>query len=232
MNYKIIGDSDAPIVDITLSSGETIKVERGAMAFMQNVSLQAETNSKKSGFGGLVGAIARSAVSGESMFITKAVGQAEGARLGIAPAVPGKVACLNVGGGNQYRLNTGAFLACDDSVFYNIKRQDIGKTFFGGTGGLFVMETEGNGQVLINAFGDLVVLDITPNAPMAIDNEHVVAWEASLDYNIRVASGTFGFMSGEGLVNEFHGTGKVIIQTRNVHSLADAVAKYIPTSNN
>lgn len=91
MNYKIIGDSDAPIVDITLSSGETIKVERGAMAFMQNVSLQAETNSKKSGFGGLVGAIARSAVSGESMFITKAIGQAEGARLGIAPAVPGKV---------------------------------------------------------------------------------------------------------------------------------------------
>ena len=49
---------------------------------------------------------------------------------------------------------------------------------------------------------------------------------------IVVASGTFGFMSGEGLVNEFHGTGKVIIQTRNVHSLADAVAKYIPTSNN
>ena len=167
MNYKIIGDSDAPIVDITLSSGETIKVERGAMAFMQNVSLQAETNSKKSGFGGLVGAIARSAVSGESMFITKAVGQAEGARLGIAPAVPGKVACLNVGGGNQYRLNTGAFLACDDSVFYNIKRQDIGKAFFGGTGGLFVMETEGNGQVLINAFGDLVVLDITPKVPEA-----------------------------------------------------------------
>ena len=224
MNYKIIGDSDAPIVDITLSSGETIKVERGAMAFMQNVSLQAETNSKKSGFGGLVGAIARSAVSGESMFITKAVGQAEGARLGIAPAVPGKVACINVGGEKQYRLNTGAFLACDDSVFYNIKRQDIGKAF--------LMETEGNGQVLINAFGDLVVLDITPNAPMAIDNEHVVAWDASLDYNIRVASGTFGFMSGEGLVNEFHGTGKVIIQTRNVHSLADAVAKYIPTSNN
>ena len=35
MNYKIIGDSDAPIVDITLSSGETIKVERGAMAFMR-----------------------------------------------------------------------------------------------------------------------------------------------------------------------------------------------------
>ena len=64
MNYKIIGDSDAPIVDITLSSGETIKVERGAMAFMQNVSLQAETNSKKSGFGGLVGALARRKVPG------------------------------------------------------------------------------------------------------------------------------------------------------------------------
>ncbi len=231
MKYTILGDSDAPLVDITLGSGETIKVERDAMAFMQNVELKGETNSKKGGLSGLVGSLARSVVSGESMFITKATGQTEGARIGIAPAVPGKVACIEVGPGKQYRLNTGAFLACDDSVFYNMKSQDLGKAFFGGTGGLFVMETEGQGQILINAFGDLVVLDVTPEAPMTIDNEHVVAWDANLDYNIRIASGTFGFMSGEGLVNEFHGTGKVVIQTRNVHSLADAIAKYIPSSN-
>ncbi len=231
MKYQIIGDSDNPIVDITLGAGETLKLESGAMVYMQNVELKGETNSKKSGFGGLMGSIGRSLVSGESMFITKAIGKTDGARLGIAPAVPGKVACINVDGGKQYRLNTGAFLACDDSVYYNIKSQSVGKAVFGGTGGLFIMETEGSGQMLVNAFGDLMVLDVTDDAPISIDNENVVAWDASLSYEIRVASGTIGFMSGEGLVNEFHGNGKVIIQTRNVHSLADAVAKYIPTSN-
>ncbi len=231
MKYTVMGDSDNPIIDISLSNGETIKIENGAMAFMQNVELKGETNSKKKGLGGIVSAVARSIASGESMFITHATGTSDDARLGIAPAVPGKVACINVEEGKQYRLNTGCFLACDDSVFYNIKKQELGKAIFANTGGLFVMETEGTGQILVNAFGDLQILEVKDGAPLTIDNEHVVAWDANLDYNMRIASGTFGIMSGEGIVNEFHGTGKVIIQTRNLHSLADAVARYIPTSN-
>ncbi|MBT8846585.1 TIGR00266 family protein, partial [Lactobacillus delbrueckii subsp. bulgaricus] len=57
----------------------------------------------------------------------------------------------------------------------------------------------------------------------SIDNEHVIAWDANLDYDIKVASGMFGFTSGEGLVNHFTGDGKVLIQTRNLHSLAEAL---------
>lgn len=40
MNYKVMGDTDNPIIDITLGKGETIKVESGAMAFMQGVELK------------------------------------------------------------------------------------------------------------------------------------------------------------------------------------------------
>ncbi|MEI3148214.1 MAG: AIM24 family protein [Merdibacter sp.] len=57
-----------------------------------------------------------------------------------------------------------------------------------------------------------------------------MAWDASLDYSIRVASGTFGFTSGEGLVNEFNGNGKVYIQTRNIHNLADACVRSSPAA--
>ena len=102
----------------------------------------------------------------------------------------------------------------------------------GGTGGLFVMETQGEGDVLIAAFGDILELEVAQGSPITIDNEHVVAWDASLDYAIRVASGTFGFTSGEGLVNEFTGNGKVYIQTRNVHNLADALRPFFPSSSN
>ena len=142
--------------------------------------------------------------------------------------MPGQIACLKVDSSKQYRLNTGAFLACDDTVHYEMRAQkSIGKAFFGGTGGFFVMETQGSGDVLVNAFGALVELEVTPGAPVTIDNEHVVAWDASLDYDIRVASGTFGFTTGEGLVNEFKGNGKVVIQTRNLRNFAEALTPLV-----
>ena len=231
MKYTILGDSDCPIVQATLEKGETIKIERGSMVYLSNVSIEGKMNSQKKGIGGVLGAIGRSMTSGESMFITFATGQTNQSVLGIAPPIPGKIHCLHVDPSQQYRLNTGAFLACDETVDYVMKKQDIGKALFGGTGGLFVMETQGQGNILVSAFGDLMKIEVTPDHPITIDNEHVVAWDSSLEYNIKVASGTFGFTTGEGLVNEFYGSGTVLIQTRNVHNLADAVRPFLPTSS-
>lgn len=231
MYYKIIGDSDNPIVNIYLNKGEQVKIENGAMVYLQNVTIEGKTNSKSKGIGGFMRAAARSVVSGESVFITYAKGEKDNSVIGIAPSIPGKVYALELDGNKEYRLNTGAFLASDYTVDYVMKKQEIGKALFSGTGGLFVMETEGTGTILVNAFGDILELEVTPDQPLVIDNEHVVAWDASLDYKIRVASGVFGFTTGEGLVNEFHGQGKVLIQTRNIHNLADRIRPYIPSSN-
>ena len=231
MIYRILGDSDCPMLEVSLERGETIVMERGSMVYMQDVTLEGKMNSKGSGFGALLGAIGRSMTSGESMFITHATGESNNGRVGIAPAIPGKIQHLYVEGNTQYRLNTGAFLCCDSTVTYNMKSQSAGKAFFGGTGGFFVMETAGEVDLFVSAFGDLIELEVTPDRPLTIDNEHVVAWDASLQYSIEIASGTFGFTSGEGLVNRFTGSGKVLIQTRNIHSLADALRPYLPTSS-
>lgn len=231
MKHKIIGDNDCPLVEIQLAEDETVRIERGCMAYMSNVELEGRMNTSKKGIGGMFSAIGRSLTSGESFFITEATGINDQGRIGIDPAVPGKICCLQVDDLHQYRLNTGAFLACDSSVQYVMKRQDIGKAFFGGTGGLFVMETQGDGDLLISCFGDIITLDVDYDSPVTIDNEHVIAWDASLDYSIHVASGTFGFKSGEGLVNEFTGRGKVLIQTRNIHNMADALRPFFPSSS-
>lgn len=229
MKYQIVGDSDCPIAEISLDAGQTASVERGAMVYMRNVDLSAGTNSKSSGLGGLVRAVARSAVSNESVFITTATGTANGATIGVAPSIPGKISALHCGAA-QYRLNDHAYLASDSSVTYNMVRQKAGGALFGGTGGFFVMETQGQGDVLVSAFGDLIELEVTPEAPITIDNQHVVAWDASLNYRIEVASGTFGFMTGEGLVNTFSGSGKVLIQSRNAPNLANVLAPYLPSN--
>ena len=230
MNYSILGDSDCPLVQIHLQDGESVKIENGSMAYLSDLVLEGKMNSSKKGLGGVLGAIGRGLTSGESIFITHATGTSSRGEIGIAPPIPGKIHVLKVGGANQYRLNTGAFLACDETVEYVMKSQNIGKALFGGTGGLFVMETQGTGDLLVSAFGDLLALKVTSDRPIRVDNEHVVAWDASLDYSIQVASGTFGFTTGEGLVNEFHGNGTVLIQTRNIHNLADAVRPFLPTS--
>ena len=94
------------------------------------------------------------------------------------------------------------------------------------------MQTTGYGDMIISGFGDIIEMDVTPNQPLTVDNDHVLAWETSLDYSIKVASGTFGFTSGEGLVDEFYGSGKVYIQTRNIQNLAQVLIPYLPTSNN
>ena len=232
MDYIIKGDSDCPIVEIYLQNHQTVKIERGSMAYMSNVSIEGKMNSNKKGIGGVLGAIGRSLTSGESMFITEACGTSDECVLGIAPAIPGKIVCLEVGQGTHYYLNNGAFLACDDSVAYEMKSQSVGKALFGGTGGLFVMHTFGQGHILVSAFGDIMKVKVDEEHPITIDNEHVVAWDDSLDYEIKVASGTFGFTTGEGLVNVFHGTGNVYIQTRNIHNMADALLPYLRQVSN
>lgn len=232
MKYTMKGDSDCPMLEAYLQQGETILMERGSMVFMKDVSLEGKVNSKSNGLGGLFGAIGRSLTSGESMFITHATGTTNNGVVGISPAIPGKIHHLSVDAYTQYCLNNGAFVCCDNTVTYEMHSQKLSKAFFGGTGGLFVMETTGTGDLFVSAFGDLLELEVTQDQPLTIDNEHVVAWDASLDYNIEVASGTFGFTSGEGLVNRFTGNGKVLIQTRNLHSLADALRIYLPTNSN
>lgn len=230
MRFVLTGDSDCPIARLALSRGESVKIENGSMVYSRGVEISGGLNSKKKGLGGVLGAIGRSITSGESMFITTATGTVDDGEIAIAPPIPGKIISLQVGGQQQYRLNTGAFLACDATLDYTMVNQGLSKAVFGGTGGLFVMETNGTGTILVSAFGDILSLDVTPESPLVVDNEHVVAWDASLNYNIQVASGMFGFTTGEGVVNSFNGYGRVYIQTRNLQNLAQAMHPYLPTT--
>jgi len=226
MNYKLTQSTAFPLVEITLAKGETIQIERGCMVYHSGgVTLEGKMNSDSGGVGGFLKAAARSMVSGESFFITHATGLNDGAKLAIAPGLPGAIRELQIGN-QHWRINDSAFLACDASVSYEMKRQSFGKAVFGGTGGFFIMESKGSGIMLINSYGDIQEIHMDGSMPVIVDNTHVVAWSTTLDYNIRVASGTFGFTTGEGLVNEFKGVGTVLIQTRNVKALAEDLGKF------
>ncbi|WP_086313763.1 hypothetical protein A5821_001300 [Enterococcus sp. 7F3_DIV0205] len=232
MDYKMTENTVFPLVEVDLKTGESIQLESGAMVYHNSeINLEGKMNSNgKSGLGGAIRALGRSMSSGESFFITKATGLTDTAKVALAPATPGAIKELQVGA-EHWRLNTGAFLACDASVSYNMKRQKLSGAIFGGTGGLFVMETAGSGSLLINSYGDIVEIHLDGTKPFVVDNQHVVAWSESLDYSIKVASGIFGFTTGEGVVNEFHGVGTIMIQTRNIEGLAGLISPFVSSGS-
>lgn len=228
MNYSFSDESTSPLVMITLAAGEEIQIESGSMVFHNGkVALEGRVNNNGSGgLGGLIRAAARSLVSGEGFFITTARGTAQDGLLGISPAALGQIHALNTSLGS-WCINDGAFLACDSTITYNMKRQSVGRALFGGTGGFFIMETAGTGTVLVNGFGSIVELELDGNDTLVVDNKHVVAWQSTLNYEIKTASGIMGFKTGEGLVNAFSGKGRLLLQTKNMAEFVSVVMPYI-----
>ena len=230
MNYRLSNEGAFPLVLVNLNANEEIRIESGSMVYHNGkVTLEGKMNSNGSGgIGGLLKAAARSVVSGEGFFITTAKGTADNALVAIAPGSIGQIKELKVGE-SKWCINDGAFLACDSSVTYNMKKQSVGRAIFGGTGGFFFFFSAGEGTMLVNGFGDIIEVDLDGSSPFVVDNFHVVAWESTLAYNIKAASGMFGFTTGEGVVNEFTGRGKLLVQTRNISGLAGLVRPFIPT---
>ncbi|VGW72368.1 HTH DNA-binding protein [Streptococcus pyogenes] len=108
MRFTIDQNMQFPLVEIDLGHGGSVYLQQGSMVYhTENVTLNTKLNGKGSGLGKLVGAIGRSMVSGESMFITQAMSNGDG-KLALAPNTPGQIIALELGE-KQYRLNDGAF---------------------------------------------------------------------------------------------------------------------------
>lgn len=225
-DFEVVGSVD-PFLLVRLKKGEQIYCESNAM-----VSMEAALELKGEMRGGMLRALTRRFTAGESFFQQQiAASHGDGETL-LAPNMPGDIMVLDVGA-RQYRLNDGAFLAADIGVSIETHRQGIGQALFGGTGGFFIMETKGSGKLAISGFGAIFNLDVAPGADVIVDNQHVVAWDASLTYKMTtstaksggIVSGMIGSMkSGEGIVQRFSGTGKVAVCSRNRASFVEWLA--------
>ncbi|MCI7676930.1 MAG: TIGR00266 family protein [Streptococcus orisratti] len=229
MKYTIDSNMQFPLVEIALEAGETAYIQQGSMVYhTPSVTLNTRLNGRGSGLGKLMGAIGRSFTSGESMFITQAISNADDGKLALAPSMPGQVIALDLGT-KQYRLNDGAFLALDGSAQYKMERQSVGRAFFGGQGGLFVMTTEGEGTLLANSFGSIKKLELNGGS-ITIDNAHVVAWSKDLNYDIHLENGFLQSIgTGEGIVNTFHGYGEIYVQSLNIETFSRVIGNHIVT---
>ncbi len=216
--FSLIGTIE-PFLHCNLKQGDTIYCESNAMVMMeQNLELKGTMQ------GGIMQSLARRFASDESLFQQEIMATGGEGDCLLAPTLDGDMQILDVGA-RQYKLSDGAFVAAHKTVEVKAQIQrNLGGAMFGDTGGFIIMQTQGNGQVIVSGFGSLFEIDVEPGKDVIIDNGHVVCWDASLDYKLSLAtSKKKGFMSniinsvtsGEGMVLNFSGRGKVVICSRN-----------------
>ena len=215
--FSVTGDVD-PFLHVSLAQGEKIYCESDAMVMME-----ATLDLKGKITGGIGAAIMRRFANGESFFQQYIEAVRGGGDCLLAPTLPGAMQVLDVGQ-VQYMLSDGAFVAATSNVELKVRTQSLGNALFAQSGGFFITETGGSGQVAVSGFGSISELDVTPGNDVVIDNSHVVAWDNRLRYEISVTTGgNSGFLSnlvnsqtsGEGMVLRFSGTGKSLVCSRN-----------------
>lgn len=232
--FNLVG-SPEPFLHVRMNQGEAIYCESDAMVMVeQNLEVSGKLR------GGVFQAFMRKFTSGESLFQQQIKALKGAGECLLSPNLDGDMQILDVGQ-RQYILSDGSFVAATEQTVIKAKVQsNIGGALFGGTGGFVVMETSGQGQVCISGSGTLLELEITPEqGEVTIDNGHVAAWDASLNYNIGIPNSGSGFVgnivnsltSGEGLVIKFRGHGKVIVCSRNRASYLQWLATALGRGN-
>jgi uncharacterized protein (TIGR00266 family) len=217
MKLQINGNPDYGQLRVHLSPGETFLAEGGAMSWM-DVGM----NVKARLMGGLMRALVRKVTGGESLFVGEYSCDREG-EVAFSPAQPGTVVQRTMFG-DSITLTAGSFFACTPDIELSTKFGGLKSAFSGE--GLFFMECSGTGDLFFNSFGSIVEKEI--NGSFIVDTGHVVAWEPGLDYSIRGMGGLKSTMlSGEGLVMEFSGTGKLYLQTRTMGGIASWLTPFV-----
>ena len=232
--FSVTGDVD-PFLHVSLDKGEAIFCESDAMVMMEaTLDLSGAVQ------GGILQAAMRRFANGESFFQQRIEATRGAGDCLLSPTMPGGVEVLEVGA-RQYLLSDGAYVAATSGVQVTARSQGIGNALFGGTGGFFIGQSSGSGQLAVNGFGSLFRLDVQPGKDIIIDNGHVVAWDATLQYSLSASTNASrGFLgnlvgsmtSGEGMVLKFSGQGQVLVCSRNKDSfLAWLASKIGPKSS-
>ncbi|KIG12543.1 DUF124 domain-containing protein [Enhygromyxa salina] len=226
MQHQLIDTPDFGMLQVTFDQpGEVIVAESGAM-----VAMDSGIDMKTSMRGGLLAAAKRKLLGGESLFQNTFTAGGAGQRLYLAPGPEGDLRAMNLQAGQSFFLQSGAYVAhVGDQLNLDTKFGGV-KGFFGGAG-FFMLRVTGPGTVYYCAYGALHEIDVPPEG-YTIDNEHLVGFTEGLQYNVRKFGGMRGlFFSGEGLVCDFSGQGKIYLQTRNAGALAAFLHPFRPVQS-
>lgn len=214
------------MLKINLDAEERIKAESDAMVAMSaNVTVEGKLE------GGILGGLGRM-LSGEKFFFQTLAAHHGPGQVFLSPSTIGDVTDINMDG-TDYILQKDGFFAASEGISISAKVQNLVQGLFSGEG-FFVLRASGTGILFVSSYGAIHPFDLAAGEEIIIDNAHLVAWPATMNYTIEKASSGWisSFTSGEGLVCRFRGPGRVLIQTRNPKGFGAWIRQFIPTKSN
>lgn len=233
IDYQILG-SEMQCVEIELDPQETVLSEAGSFMMMdEDIQLQTIFGDGSNSSGGLLGKLisaGKRLLTGESLFITAYTNVGYGKKKVVfAAPYPGKIIPLDL---SQHRekiiCQKDAFLCAAKGVSIGIEFQrKLGTGLFGGEG--FIMQKlEGDGWAFIHACGHIIEKTLQPGETLRIDTGCIVAFEGSVQYDIKLIGGIRNTLfGGEGMFYALlTGPGKVWIQSLPFSRLAGRVLSY------
>lgn len=210
-----------------------VTIQAGSMQWMLG-NVNATTGIK--GVGDLLGKAFRAKVSGESIIKPEYVGDGI---LVLEPTYKHLILMNTDDWGGSVVLDDGLFLACDSKLKHQTAmRSNLSSAVAGGEG-LFNLSLNGSGVFCIESDcpkEELVEITLQ-NDVLKIDGNYAIAWSGSLDFTVeRSGKSLIGSAtSGEGLVNVYRGTGKVLMMptaTMPNNTLPNTITPNNTTANN
>jgi uncharacterized protein (TIGR00266 family) len=211
------------MLEVAMPAGGGFKAESDAMVAMSpTIDVEGKLE------GGVFGGLGRMLTGEKFFFQTLKANRGPGTAL-LAPAIPGDLHHLELDGTVDYVLQKDGFFAGSDTLTVSTKMQNLSQGLFSGEG-FFVIRVSGQGTLFVSSYGAIHPIDIPAGEQMIIDNSHLVAWPATMQYTLEKAAKGWisSFTSGEGIVCRFTGPGRVLIQSRNPSGFAAWIRSMMP----
>ena len=221
MDVEILYKPSYSMGVIKLSGGEQVRVEGGAM-----VSMSAGVTLETKATGGFMKSLARSVLGGESFFQNTFIAPPGGGVVSVAPALPGDMFSL-VLNNEALMVQSGSFVASEAGVELDTK-WDGAKTFFASEG-LVMLRANGSGELLLSSYGAIHEMNLAQGEKYTVDTGHLVAFSEGIGFTVnRVGGLKSTIFSGEGLVVELTGPGRVLMQTRSTDAFLSWLIPKLP----
>ena len=197
-------------VVIDIDKDHSAVIQAGAMQWMGG-NVQATSGIK--GIGDFLGKALKGAVTKETAVKPEYVG--EGC-LVLEPTYK-YIILADIGkwGPAGMTIEDGMFLACDANVKSKVVARKSLSSAVLGSEGLFNLSLHGNGVAALesNVPEDELIEVILENDELKIDGNLAVCWSSNLEFTVERSTKTLvgSAVSGEGLVNVYRGTGRVLM---------------------
>lgn len=206
---------------VQLDPGETLQVEGGSM-----VSMSADISIKTQARGGLLKSLGRSLLGGESFFQNAFQAGPNGGEVTVAPALPGDLYIAELQG-ESLMVQSGSYVASSEAVTVDTKWGGA-KTFFASEG-LIMLRVSGQGKAILSSYGAIHEINLASGERYTIDTGHLVAFSENMGFNVRSVGGLKSTLfSGEGLVVDMTGPGRVLLQTRSTDAFLSWLIPKLP----